>query len=47
MAGIADLPPLPEIAYDEFDADPESYDSFDLGGAEGRAPISLKQTEYP
>jgi hypothetical protein len=46
VAGIADLPPLPEISYDEFDADAESDDSSDLGGAEGKAPISLKQTEF-
>ena len=46
VAGIADLPPLPEISYDEFDADYESDDSSDLGGAEGKAPISLKQTEF-
>jgi hypothetical protein len=33
------------MSYDEFDADAESDDSLDLGGAEGEAPISLKQTE--
>jgi hypothetical protein len=37
---------LPEISYDEFDADYESDDSSDLGGAEGKAPTSLKQTEF-
>jgi len=46
VAGIADLPPLPEISYDEFDADFESNDLSDLGGAEGKAPISLKQMEF-
>ena len=46
VAGIADLPPLPEISYDEFDADYESDDSSDLGGADGKAPISMKQTEF-
>jgi hypothetical protein len=46
VAGIADLPALPEIAYAEFDADAESNDSSDLGGAEDKAPISLKQTEF-
>ena len=46
VAGIADLPPLPEICYDEFDAQYESDDSSDLGRAEGKAPISLKQTEF-
>jgi len=37
VAGIADLPLLPEISCDEFDADYESDDSSDLGGAEGKA----------
>ena len=46
MAGIADLPPVSEISYDELVADAESYDSSDLGGAEGKAPICLKQTEF-
>jgi len=46
VAGIADLPPLPDICYDIFDADAESNDSVDLGGAEGKAPISLKQMEF-
>jgi hypothetical protein len=40
------LPPLPEISYNEFDADYESDDSPYLGGAEGKAPIILKQTEF-
>ena len=42
VAGVADLFPLPEISYDEFDADAESDNSLDLGRAEGNAPISLK-----
>ena len=46
VAGIADLAPLADISYDEFDADAESDDSSDLGGAEGKALISLKQTEF-
>ena len=46
MAGIVNLPPLPEIAHDEFDADAESDDLLDLGGAEGKAPMCLKQTEF-
>jgi len=46
-SGIADLPPLPEISHDEFDADYESDHSSDFGRAEGKAPISLKQTEFP
>jgi hypothetical protein len=46
VSGIADLPQLPEICYDEFDADAECDDSSDFGGAEGKAPISLKQMEF-
>jgi len=46
VAGIADLPPLPEISYDQYDAEYESDDLSDLGGAEGKAPISLMQTEF-
>jgi hypothetical protein len=46
VTGIADSPLLPEISYDEFDSDYESDDSLDLGMAEGKAPISLKETEF-
>jgi hypothetical protein len=46
VAGIVGFPPLPDISYDEFDADAESDDSSDLGGPEGKTPISLKQTEF-
>ena len=46
VAGIADLHPLHEICYDEFNADVESDDSSDLCGAEGKSPISLRQTEF-
>jgi len=46
VAGIVDLPPVGEISYDQYDADYESDDSSDLGGAEGTASISLKQTEF-
>jgi len=46
VAGIADLPPLPEISSATYDADYESDDLSDLCGAEGKAPISLKQTEF-
>jgi len=46
IARIAHLLPLPEISYDQYDADYESDDSSDLGGAEGKALISLKQTEF-
>jgi hypothetical protein len=40
------LPPLPEISYHEYDADDKSDDSSDLGRAEGKSPVSLKQTEF-
>jgi len=46
VAGIADLPPLPETSYDQYNAEYESDDLSDLGGAEGKLPISLKQTEF-
>jgi len=32
---IAELPPLPEMSYDDNDADDESDDSSDLGAGEG------------
>jgi hypothetical protein len=40
------LPPLPEISYDEVDSDYENDDLSDSGGADGKAAISLKQTEF-
>ena len=43
---IAELPPLLELSYDEYDADDESDDPSDLGGAEGKPPVGLKQTEF-
>jgi hypothetical protein len=46
VARIADLPPLPDISYHKYDADDESDDLSDLGGAEGKPPVSLKQTEF-
>jgi len=46
VAGIADLPPLPEISYDQYDAEYESDNLSALGGAEGKAPITFKQTEF-
>jgi len=46
VAIIAELLPLPEMSYDNYDLDDESDDSSDLGGAEGKPPISLKQTEF-
>jgi hypothetical protein len=37
---------LPEILYNEYYADDESDDSLDLGGEQGKPPVSLKQTEF-
>jgi hypothetical protein len=37
---------LPEISYDKYDKDEENDDLLDLGGAEGKLPVSLKQTEF-
>jgi len=34
------------MSYDEYDAADESDDTSDLGGADGKPPISLKQTEF-
>jgi hypothetical protein len=46
VAGIADLSLLPDSSYDQYDTDYESDDSSDMGGTKGKAPISLKQTEF-
>ena len=46
VAGIMDLPPLLEMSNDEYDAADESDNSLDMGSAEVKPPISLKQTEY-
>jgi len=46
VAGITELPRLPEMSYNEYDAANQSNDSSDLGGAEGKPPISLKQMEF-
>lgn len=40
------LPPLPQTSQHEYDADEESTNMSDLGGAEGKPPIILKQTEF-
>jgi hypothetical protein len=45
VAGIGDLPSIPDICYDEYDADFESNNLLDLGRAEAKAPIRLKRTE--
>jgi len=46
VARIADLPPLPKISCNEYDAGDVCNDSLDLGGAEVEPPIRLKQTEF-
>jgi len=46
VARIVDLPPLPEISYDNYYADDESDNLSDLGGAVGKPSVSLKQTEF-
>jgi len=43
---IVDLLPIPDISYHDYDADDESDDSLDFGGAEGEPPVSQKQTEF-
>jgi len=43
---IGKFSPLLGISYDQYDADHESDDSSDSGGAESKASISLKQTEF-
>jgi len=34
------------MCYDKFDSDAQSDDSSDLGGTEGKASISLNETEF-
>jgi len=46
VAGIADLSLLPDISYDVYDAEYVSSISSGLGGATGKAPISLKQMGF-
>ena len=46
FAEIVDLTPLAEMFQDEYDAADECDNSSDLGGAEGKPPISPKQTEF-
>jgi hypothetical protein len=40
VAGIAELPPLPDISYDEFDSNAVSNDSSDFGGAKGKPQLA-------
>jgi len=46
VTGIAGLPPLLEMSYDQYNAADESDALLDLGGVEGKPPISLKKTEF-
>jgi len=46
VAGSADIPPLPAILYDEWDADYDNNNLSDWCGAKGKAPMSLKQMEF-
>jgi len=46
IAAIEDLPPLPELSYNKYEAYDSCNDLLDLGGAQGNAPMSLKQTEF-
>jgi len=46
VIGISDLPPVPDISSDKFDADYESHVSSDLSCGEVKAPISLKEMEF-
>jgi hypothetical protein len=46
VAGIADLPRLPDISCDEHNAAYDSDNLSDSGRAEGKAPISLKEKEF-
>jgi len=46
VARIEDLPPWPEISYTKYDANDESDNFSDLGCAECKPPVSLKQTQF-
>jgi hypothetical protein len=46
VAGIANLPTLPDMSYKLSNATDENNYSSNLGGAEGKPPISLTQTEF-
>ena len=35
------------MSYNNYEADDESDDWSDLGGAEGKTPVSMKQIEFP
>lgn len=46
VTGIVHMPSLLVISYHNYDSDDKRDDSFDLGGTQGKSPISLKQTEF-
>jgi hypothetical protein len=46
VAGIANVPLLPEISYDKYNANDDSNDSSDFSLAEVNATISLKPPEF-
>jgi hypothetical protein len=46
VARIAELPPLLEMSYDQYDTVDESDHSSDLCGAQDKQPVSLKETEF-
>jgi hypothetical protein len=46
VARIAELPSLPEMSSDDYDAEDESDRLSELGGVEGKPAVSLKQTEF-
>jgi hypothetical protein len=46
VAMITEFPPLPEMSYDNYDADDERDILSDLGGTEHILPVSLKHTEF-
>jgi len=46
VAGITNLPQLPDITFHKYDADYESDDSSDMGEADCKAPIGLQETEF-
>ena len=41
-----DMPPIPDIPNDDYDADDDCDTGSDLDGAEGKPLLSLKQTEF-
>jgi hypothetical protein len=46
VATIVELTKLLEMSYSNYDADDESPNSSGLGGADGKPPVNLKETEF-